>query len=139
MMNRYVERTYLTLGDWLNALDYGYLDNMAGEYDIVNLIFDSWLNETEGEYDDIYRVEANRAIASELTNKYLVPRYYNWSIGYFDGEETEPKQQDIYRHFLYKWWMVMKGTFNKYAPLIKIYQEKEATLLANIKQTGISR
>ena len=139
MNNKYVERTYVMLRDLLDNNDY-HLDNMAGEYDIVSSFFDSLFPDTAGEYDSIYNEEANRAIASELTNKYLVPRYYNWAIGYYDEVRNEEQAKTtVFKHFIYKWWMILKGTFSKYAPLIKLYQEREATLLANIKQTGISR
>lgn len=35
--------------------------------------------------------------------------------------------------------MILKGTFGKYAPLIRIYKEQEASLMASIKSQGVSR
>lgn len=125
--------------DLLEQTSY-HLDNMGGTYDIVAAWFDGYFVDTEGSYDDIYEIEENRAIASELTNQYLVPRYYNWAIGYYDEVINEAQAERVVnKHFFYKWWMIMKSTFNKYAPLIKLYKEQEANLMASIKQTGISR
>lgn len=140
MMNsRYMERTYVMFRDLLEINNY-HLDNMGGECDIVAGWFDSFFVDTEGAYDDIYEVEADRAIASELTNQYLVPRYYNWAIGYYDEVINEEQAERVVnKHFFYKWWMIMKSTFSKYAPLIKLYKDQEANLMASIKQTGISR
>ncbi|MBO5811319.1 MAG: hypothetical protein J6R32_10915 [Bacteroidales bacterium] len=117
-----------------------YLDNMGGTYDLVSSWFDGYFVDTEGSYDPIYDLEDNRRIASELTNNYLVPRYYNWAIGYYDEtKNVEQAETIVNKHFIYKWWMIMKATFGKYAPLINMYRDKETALLANIKQTGISR
>lgn len=141
MMNKnYSERTYITLEDLLSKQSSNHLDNMAGEFDIVAQWFDAFFPDTEGQYDPIYDFEFNRRIASELTNQYIIPRYYNWAIGYYDETKNiEQAERIVYKHFIYKWWMIMKSTFNKYAPLINLYRDKEASLLANIKQTGISR
>lgn len=73
---RYEERTYPLLSELLEQTSY-HLDNMGNYYDIIATWFDSYFVDGEGEYDDIYMDEANRDIANELTNKYLIPRYYN--------------------------------------------------------------
>lgn len=139
MNNKYSERTYVMFRDLLEQTGY-YLDNMGGTYDLVSSWFDGYFVDTEGSYDPIYDLEDNRRIASELTNNYLVPRYYNWAIGYYDEtKNVEQAETIVNKHFIYKWWMIMKATFGKYAPLINMYRDKETALLANIKQTGISR
>lgn len=140
MNNKYSERTYVTLQEMLDDSFSYHLDNMAGEFDLVSNFFDSLFPDTEGPYDAIYDLEANRRIASELTNQYIVPRYFNWAIGYYDEtKNVEQAERIVYKHFIYKWWMILKATFGKYAPLINMYRDRETTLLANIKQTGISR
>lgn len=134
---RYEERTYRLLKDWLEQSFRYELDTMTCESDIVSYIFDTWFPDGVGTYDDIYMEVANRDIANEMLNKYVVPRYYNWAIGWADSEEIEDYQID--KAFVYKLWMILKGTYNKYAPLIRVYKEQEANLMASIKSQGVSR
>lgn len=90
MRSRYEERTYRLFSEWLkDNLNYEYLDNMAGDYAFVDTLFDGRFADTSGTYDNIYMEETDRDIANEMLNKYVVPRYYNWAIGWIDGEETE--------------------------------------------------
>ena len=141
MNNRaYIERYYYTLQDFLMSNANYELDNMVGDWDFVGWMFDSFMGNTEGDYDPIYADNTKNAIANELLNKYMVPRYYNWAIGWVDGEEpNDINTGPLKRHFIYKLWMILKGTYGKYAPLIGVYKDQEAKLMADIKTTGISR
>lgn len=85
---RYEERTYRLFRDWLERFRYD-LDNMAGDWTFIQAFFDGCFANTEGEYDNIYMDSANSSIANELLNKYIIPRYYNWAIGWVDGEEPD--------------------------------------------------
>lgn len=85
---RYEERSYRLLRELLDDSFSYHVDNIAGEWHFTASLFDGFFPDTEGDYDDLY----DDPIADEMLNKYVIPRYYNWAIGWIDGEEPEAQE-----------------------------------------------
>lgn len=74
----------------------------------------------------------NAAILRNFLLRYLFPKYWDCYLLPYGNEDTEEEKERVYHRFFDKFLNLLIASFHKYVPLIKLYKDKEASLLDRV-------
>lgn len=75
----------------------------------------------------------NSEMVREFLLHYLFPKYWDCYLLPYGKEDTEEEKERVYHRFFDKFMNLLIASFYKYAPMIKLYKDKEASLLDRVK------
>ena len=93
------------------------------------------------EWEDKPENEKNARILRTFLVRYLFPKYWDAFMLPYGNEDTQEEKTRVYHVFFNKFMQLMIATFHKYVPIIKLYEDKQSSLLDRVESVseGVSR